>query len=61
MFFVQPIQNMCNASIGNVRHEQQICSMTSIERLDAHGRGVGDVEFVVVIFKGRHVDNKLSK
>jgi hypothetical protein len=49
---------MWNVVIDKVRHEQQVfSSAASIERLDAHNIHARDVEFIVVVFMRRDMEN----
>jgi hypothetical protein len=59
MYFVQPVLNMWNVFIAKTRHEQQVFSTMSLERLHVHSSmGVRDVELVVVvIFMCRYMDS----
>jgi hypothetical protein len=41
MYLVQPVPNKWNVVIGEVRHEQQIFSTSTSQRLDAHIKDVG--------------------
>jgi hypothetical protein len=50
---------MWNVIIGEVRHEQQILSTTSIERFNADGRDARDLDFIVIV--GRRHKNGGSK
>jgi hypothetical protein len=56
--FVQLVPHKWNIVINEVRHERQMCPSSAIEWLDAHGRFVGDVEPIVVLFMRRHRNNK---
>jgi hypothetical protein len=60
MYFIQPVPDMLNVVIVEVLREQKIFSTTSIERLGAHGRDVGDVKLVIVIFKRRQMDIEIE-
>jgi hypothetical protein len=58
MHFVQPMPDIWNDATAEVRDEQQTFPTLAIKRLNAHNKGVRDIELVVIIFRRRHRDGK---
>jgi hypothetical protein len=57
MYLIQPVRDMWNVVITEVRHEEQIFASTSMQRLDAHNKDVRDVKLLIVSFRNNRWDS----